>query len=265
MHRRKIIVLLLLLVAGIAPLNPLGVRVAEAHRNGCHRWHSCPSDTGSYVCGDLGYYTYCPNKPKSTVPHTYPAGIDWNSYTGGCILSDGSDFCDNLVTWLERNGGLPVFGLPRGQMTYDEQQDILFHPFERFRVEFHSREPDGSPYVFQLGLMGEERLVQLGRIWQNEPRAEPKPGCLYFAETGHNLCGAFLQYWKAHGREFDGKRGHSYEESLALFGFPISEDVSETNGSGFTGTTQWFQRARFEYHGKDGVLLGLLGNEIRGQ
>jgi len=26
-----------------------------AHRSGCHRWHSCPSDTGSYICGDLGY------------------------------------------------------------------------------------------------------------------------------------------------------------------------------------------------------------------
>ncbi|MGW2705249.1 hypothetical protein [Streptomyces sp. NPDC001340] len=32
---------------------------AEAHRDGCHRWHSCPSDSGSYTCGDLGYYTYC--------------------------------------------------------------------------------------------------------------------------------------------------------------------------------------------------------------
>ena len=30
--------------------------VGHAHRSGCHRWHSCPSDTGSYVCGDLGYY-----------------------------------------------------------------------------------------------------------------------------------------------------------------------------------------------------------------
>jgi hypothetical protein len=27
----------------------------EAHQSGCHRWHSCPSDTGSYICGDLGY------------------------------------------------------------------------------------------------------------------------------------------------------------------------------------------------------------------
>lgn len=34
--------------------------LAEAHRSGCHRWHSCPSDSGSYVCGDLGYNTYCP-------------------------------------------------------------------------------------------------------------------------------------------------------------------------------------------------------------
>ena len=46
----------------------------EAHRDGCHRWHSCPSDTGSYVCGDLGYTTYCsvsePVKPtqQTVVP-----------------------------------------------------------------------------------------------------------------------------------------------------------------------------------------------------
>lgn len=43
----------------------------EAHQSGCHRWHSCPSDSGSYSCGDLGYpcrydtypaggYTYVP-------------------------------------------------------------------------------------------------------------------------------------------------------------------------------------------------------------
>ena len=40
---------------------------ADAHQSGCHRWHSCPSDSGSYVCGDLGYYSQCPstNYPKS--------------------------------------------------------------------------------------------------------------------------------------------------------------------------------------------------------
>ena len=33
-----------------------------AHRDGCHRWHSCPSDSGSYACGDLGYDDYCPDR-----------------------------------------------------------------------------------------------------------------------------------------------------------------------------------------------------------
>ncbi|MGW3092851.1 hypothetical protein ACWDCC_05300 [Streptomyces sp. NPDC001102] len=63
---------------------------AEAHRDGCHRWHSCPSDTGSYVCGDLGYDTYCgdtgdsgpsesfditaPRRPKVVHPHAGKGG-----------------------------------------------------------------------------------------------------------------------------------------------------------------------------------------------
>ena len=30
-----------------------------AHRDGCHRWHSCPSDDGSYICGDTGHDYKC--------------------------------------------------------------------------------------------------------------------------------------------------------------------------------------------------------------
>jgi hypothetical protein len=33
--------------------------LAEAHRSGCHRWHSCPSDSGSYICGDTGHCSGC--------------------------------------------------------------------------------------------------------------------------------------------------------------------------------------------------------------
>jgi len=32
-----------------------------AHRSGCHRWHSCPSDRGTYICGDTGYCSQCPD------------------------------------------------------------------------------------------------------------------------------------------------------------------------------------------------------------
>ncbi len=52
----------------------------EAHQDGCHRWHSCPSDTGSYVCGDLGYCSECPNnqycqggQPRRTPPPPSPS------------------------------------------------------------------------------------------------------------------------------------------------------------------------------------------------
>ena len=50
---------------------------AQAHRSGCHRWHSCPSDSGSYVCGDLGYTSGCPTTavdplPTVTIPAAAP-------------------------------------------------------------------------------------------------------------------------------------------------------------------------------------------------
>lgn len=35
--------------------------IGYAHRSGCHRWHSCPSDRGTYVCGDTGHCNYCPD------------------------------------------------------------------------------------------------------------------------------------------------------------------------------------------------------------
>ena len=34
---------------------------ASSHRSGCHRWHSCPSDRGTYVCGDTGHCSQCPD------------------------------------------------------------------------------------------------------------------------------------------------------------------------------------------------------------
>lgn len=198
-----------------------------------------------------------PHKPPK---HTYPANIDWSALFGGCILSDGADICASTLGWLEDNGGMPVFGLPIGHI---QNRDYgLDMPFERFRVEYHENEPDGSPYYMQLGIMGEERLIQLGRIWQNEPRANPQPGCRYFVETGHNLCGTFQSYWTSHGREFD-QKGITFEESLALFGYPITEATPEIGSDGVTRMTQWFQRARMEDHGADGgVLLGLLNAEV---
>jgi hypothetical protein len=66
----------ILLTGGLVALGVFGTASpASAHRDGCHRWHSCPSDSGSYVCGDTGYSSEC-GLPTSTptaeyVPPTY--------------------------------------------------------------------------------------------------------------------------------------------------------------------------------------------------
>lgn len=65
---------------------------AFAHQSGCHRWHSCPSDTGSYVCGDLGYTSQCGgyfessySPSNNSYDYTYPAtpSCPSNSYYDG--------------------------------------------------------------------------------------------------------------------------------------------------------------------------------------
>ena len=50
----------LLILLGTGALLLAGVVVeAGAHVDGCHRWHSCPSDDGGYVCGDRGHCNEC--------------------------------------------------------------------------------------------------------------------------------------------------------------------------------------------------------------
>lgn len=50
--------LLSVLLPSLAVLSFLAMPAA-AHRSGCHSWHSCPSDSGSYVCGDTGHCSGC--------------------------------------------------------------------------------------------------------------------------------------------------------------------------------------------------------------
>ncbi len=59
---------------------------AAAHQDGCHRWHSCPSDTGSYVCGDLGYDSECYGStvdPSPVDPEPYDRDYEGSSSLGG--------------------------------------------------------------------------------------------------------------------------------------------------------------------------------------
>ena len=186
-------------------------------------------------------------------------------------------FCleGSFLAFWGRNGGLPVFGLPIIEPVERElnRDTATTHPtqwLERYRFEAHPQ--NQAPYDIQLGRLGEQRLVQLGIEWRGLPRAGgPQDGCLWFAETRHKVCDqaaglGFKSYWHSHGLEFDGAAGTSYAESLALFGLPLTAPKLETNAAGDTVLTQWFERARFEWHpgnpDQHKVLLGLLASEL---
>jgi Tol biopolymer transport system component len=187
--------------------------------------------------------------------------------TGYCI---GGRFRD----YWEQNGGLAVFGYPIGpareEMNRDSGQPYLTQWFERNRFELHPE--NSAPYDVLLGRLSDDRLRLMGVDWQAQPRENgPQPGCLWFEQTGHNVCNqsgslGFQSFWQSHGLR--DPRLDAYGRSLALFGLPITAAVEQVSPSdGRVYLIQWFERARFEWHPDEPdtykVLLGLLGNEVR--
>ena len=184
-----------------------------------------------------------------------------------CFRETGQCMGVPLVSYWQGNGGLPVFGFPVAALAPETNADTgavyLTQWFERNRLEVHPE--NAAPYRVLLGRLGAERLKQLGRDWTTLPKANPSAPH-YFAVTGHAIAPQFWEYWSSHGLDL-GTPGVTAQESLALFGYPLSEPAQETNAAGDRVLTQWFERARFEYHpglpAPYTVLLGLLGSEVR--
>lgn len=187
----------------------------------------------------------------------------------GCSYFDvtGHNVCDTFEEFWETHGGLPVFGYPLTEAFDEENPDAdetyLSQYFERQRFELHP-ENAGTVYPVLLGRIGAQILELNGRNWHDFPTADPGAEH-YIVQTGHAIAPEFWDYWSSHGLDF-GDPGISFREAVLLFGYPISEPEMETNPDGDTVLTQWFERARFEYHPQNDsehqVLLGRLGAEL---
>jgi len=133
--------------------------------------------------------------------------------------------------------------------------------FERARFELH---PENAPPAdVLLGQFG--RRVLSGDYHGDAARYQlaiapvaPSGQGRYFPEAGHNLSGHFLAYWEQHG-------------GLARFGYPITDErtdgLADASPTGHLYTTQYFERARLEYHPENAgtpyaVLLGQFGRRI---
>jgi hypothetical protein len=83
----------------------------------------------------------------------------------------------------------------------------------------------------------------------------PFSGPTCFRETGRCVQGRFLDYWRAHG-------------GLAINGYPLSDEFTETLEDGKPYTVQYFERTRLEYHPEAPepykVQLGQFGRRILG-
>jgi len=205
------------------------------------------------------------NTPATRIPPfpTQGTGMLYFDATGHSLAFGFKNFWEN-------SGGLPVFGYPLTEEFSEENADTgktyTVQYFERQRFEYHP-EYQGTPYEVLLGRLGvadaQTRGLNNTKPFKGLPAdTKPADGCTFYAATAHTACGSFLKYWSSHGLSF-GDNGVSYRESLALFGYPISEPFVDP-ATGYT--VQYFERARFEYHPENAgtpydVLLGLLGTD----
>ncbi|PZS04625.1 MAG: hypothetical protein DLM69_01615 [Candidatus Chloroheliales bacterium] len=166
-----------------------------------------------------------------------------------------------FLTYWNTHGALAQQGYPITD-DYQEVNDADGHTyrtqyFQRSRFEYHPEQANPL-YQVLLGLLGTEAFNAKypGGLPPGTPtQVVPGGGSHTFPDTGHTVTGLFLSYWQTHG-------------GLAQQGFPITEAYIETNDAdGNQYITQYFQRARFEYHPEQSdpqykVLLGLVGNEV---
>lgn len=144
-----------------------------------------------------------------------------------------------------RFGGLPIVGYPVSEPF--ERDGMLVQHFERAVMEWHT-EKAGTPYEVELELLGDwvarDRQEPAFQPLASNPETEDEHR--WFPETGHTLQGSFEHYWDTYG-------------GLAVFGYPISEELTEGDR-----TVQYFERARFEHWPEHAgtvyeVQLGRLG------
>lgn len=142
-------------------------------------------------------------------------GTRYFSETGHNVRGD-------FLKFYESNpNALFLFGYPITEQ-FTGKDGILVQYFQRARFEYHPNLPEGQRV--KLTPLGRALFVSTGTLAANNPLA-----CRTYAETGHSVCFAFLEFFDRYG-------------GVAQFGYPISGFEYHENR-----IVQYFEKARFEW------------------
>jgi hypothetical protein len=153
----------------------------------------------------------------------------------------GHNVSGEFLRFYQENGGRAIFGYPLTSAL--DEKGLRVQYFQRARLELYF-DASGTRRV-QLGPLG----LELG--YRQPPLTPPHsvfnhPDKRYYPETGHIVSFAFLDFYEAHG-------------GPALFGYPITEWVVESNGR----IVQYFERGKLEWYPENPpgqrVQPGMLG------
>lgn len=154
-----------------------------------------------------------------------------------------------IEQFIQQNGKTLALGSATSAPFTSAANGVVGQYFANAVLEYHP-ELAGTPYAVELSRVG-VALASANDLGQSAPfqplpaDTQPDANCWFVQATGHRLCGGFRDYWRSQGLDL-GDPGVSYRESLALFGYPISEEFVDP-ASGLT--VQYFERGVLTYDG----------------
>lgn len=152
---------------------------------------------------------------------------------------DGVTIPAPIYRYWRALGGRERFGPPLAPALANN--DGVTQVFANAVIGLRNDQAD-TPYYVQPAPLGREAAAALafggaGALAPGDPAGAP----LFFAETGHGLKEAFLDYWRRGG-------------GADVFGLPISEEFSGRAADGQSRAMQYFERAVFAYYPEDGAV-----------
>ncbi|MEK6588194.1 MAG: hypothetical protein AABY97_05070 [Chloroflexota bacterium] len=173
-----------------------------------------------------------------------PAGAAFAQIDGRYYSETGHSLDEFFEPFYDTHGGSEVLGFPITESFVDPYSGFLVQYFENARLEL-AADPQAEELKVRVADLG----VLLGG-WDlplpaNRFPIGRSPGCRYYAQSGHQVCHSFLDFYEARG-------------GPAVFGYPITEFRIE-NGR----MVQYFQDLRLDWYPEaeegDYIRVGPLG------